>query len=376
MIDPKSSAARLKPLQRLAPSRFTAAAECPLREVLRINGAPQLLPTSAVAHVGTIIHKLLEEAAQDPAMIPDAAEARFNALLRDEEQRMAGTPDAIFLPLAQLVRDFGVRKRRAILAAANRARTARVVPSEPVRRQRSTGPEVWVASPHGEVGGYIDDVVREGETIVLRDYKSGVAAQPGTTAHDEGMQQLRLYAALYEATHEVWPVAVEIVPIDGVAQREEVDRRVCTELLERACALYRRTNTVVASYSARVAEQQLGRPAPDVCRWCEFRPVCSAYLTARASAEDWPLDAVGSVAALNRLGNGKMSIQINEVGAVAHIRGITPDAVRHPAFTALQPGVVAGLFNLKGRARNYEETLQTAIVLYERLDDGLSLLAG
>lgn len=364
MTDPQNPTRRLKPLQRLAPSRFTAAAECPLREVLRTNGAPRLLPTSAVAHVGTIIHRLLEETAQNPPMTSGAAEARFDALLRDEEQRMAGTPDAIFVPLAQHVRDFGVRKRRGIAAAANRASAARLVSSESVGGKRSTGPEVWVASPHGEVGGYIDDVVREGETIVLRDYKSGVAAQPGTTAHDEAMQQLRLYAALYEATHAVWPVAVEIVPIDGPPQREAVDRRACAALLERACALYRRTNTVLANYAARAAEQRLGRPAPDVCRRCEFRPVCNAYLTARASEGDWPSDAVGSVAAVNRLGNGKVSIQINEGRAVAHVRGITPDSARHPAFPALQPGVRAGLFNLKGRARNYEESLQTAIVLY------------
>jgi hypothetical protein len=297
-------------------------------------------------------------------MTTSAAEERFDALLRDEEQRMAGTPDAIYLPLAQHVRDFGLRKRRGIAAAANRASAVRLVPSEAAGGKRSTGPEVWVTSPHGEVGGYIDDVVREAETIVLRDYKSGVAAQPGTTAHDEAMQQLRLYAALYEATHAVWPVAVEIVPIDGAPQREEVDRDACAALLERACALYRRTNTVLASYAARVAEQQLGRPAPDVCRWCEFRPVCNAYLTARSSEGDWPADAVGSVAAVHRLGNGKVSIQIIEGQAVAHVRGITPDSVRHPAFPALQLGVVAGLFNLKGRARNYEESLQTVIALY------------
>jgi len=76
------------------------------------------------------------------------------------------------------------------------------------------------------------------------------------------------------------------------------------------------------------------------------------------------------VAAVSHLGNGKASIQINDNGVMAHIRGVTPDAVRHPAFPALQPGTVAGLFNLKGRARNYEESGQTAIILYDRFTDG------
>src|SRR5436190_3469583 len=124
-------APHLKPLQRLAPSRFTAATECPLREVLRANGAPQLLPTSAAAHVGTIVHKLLEAAAQESGMMLAHAESRFAALLVDEEQRMHGSPDSIFLPLGSHVRDFGVRKRRAILAAVVRSRTARR-PSEAI----------------------------------------------------------------------------------------------------------------------------------------------------------------------------------------------------------------------------------------------------
>ena len=68
-------------------------------------------------------------------------------------------------------------------------------------------------------------------------------------------------------------------------------------------------------------------------------------------------------------------MQINEGGAVAHIRGITPDAGRHPAFPERQLGVVAGLFNLKGRARSYEESRQTAIILYDVLRDGPSRLS-
>lgn len=354
---------RLKPLQRLAPSRFTAAARCALREVLRANDAPCLLPTSGAAHIGTVVHKLLEEAAQNSAMSAAVAESRFDVLLVEEQQRMEGSPDEVFLPLASHVRDFGVRKRRAILAASTRSRTAREH-VEGTAGRRATGPEVWVASRAGEVGGYIDDVVREGEEIVLRDYKSGMAAQLGTAAHESAVEQLQLYAALYYATNGIWPAAVEIVPIDGPPQREKVDRAACSALLERACALYRWTNSMVSTYTAHDAERKLACPAPKVCNSCSFRPLCVAYLAARQSDGEWPPDVIGTVKALNHLGNGKVSVQVEDKG-VSHVRGITPDAGRHPEFPHLRIGVTAGLFNVKGRARHYEESDHTAIVLYE-----------
>ena len=55
---------RIEALKTISPSRFTALQECALREVWAASQTPQLLPSSPSARLGSIIHRLLQEAGE------------------------------------------------------------------------------------------------------------------------------------------------------------------------------------------------------------------------------------------------------------------------------------------------------------------------
>src|ERR1051325_6759549 len=109
MINPREPA--LVPLKRISPSRASAFNVCPLRELFRAANAQRLLAAVGAAHLGTVIHGLLERAAMEQFSSGEA-ERLFDDLVRAEEEKMLSDERArTAVPLARSVRDFEVRKR-------------------------------------------------------------------------------------------------------------------------------------------------------------------------------------------------------------------------------------------------------------------------
>lgn len=356
-------AVAFQPLKRLAPSRFASFQECPLRESFRAAGAPRLLAPTGAAHLGSVIHKLMETTSSRGALTEGAATVAFDHLVREEETRMAAAPQSrSAVPLSRSVADFHVRRLRAIHAAAN---------ASPVRRPTAlhgtagppTGAEIWVSTKEGDVGGFIDEVVNRAGKIVLRDFKTGMAAHRGSPLFARALVQLQLYAALYAETWAVWPVELEVVPIGGEALAEQVNSDACAALLARAREALRTANAVLTS-APLDAMRQLARPAPEACRYCDYRPLCAPYLAARRGEGEWPRDVAGMIVRRDTLRNGTLLFGVQDGAVTAHIRGVSSDPVRHAALPLAVVGKMAGFFNLSGSREHhsYMEVQNTTIV--------------
>jgi hypothetical protein len=293
----------------------------------------------------------------------------FAAKLDEEEARLIETPTGqSILPLARSVGDFEVRKRRAIRAAIGRSGRPRS------SRARSEavglfGTEVWLESQDGTVGGYVDEITSSQRGIVLRDFKSGSAARPGTPQYASAREQLDVYAALYEDVTHTQPAQTEVVPIGGEAIAEDVDADRCHRALDAAKRSLHEINSVVESLPPAGVDAELARPAPLVCRQCDYRPVCLAYLRNPHDGENWPVDLVGTLAQSLSLRNGTLLLEITERDRRASVRGVNKDPARHPALSAIQPGGAVGLFNLAGNTvtGSLATTAITAVVGYEEL---------
>jgi|ERR1043165_97639 hypothetical protein len=362
-----TEAVRLAPLKRLAPSRFHAFSACRLREVFRASGIPRVLAAPGAAHLGTVVHRLLERAAA-AAVTASEAEALFAQLVADEETKMLeSAAERGAVPLARSVRDFEVRKRRAIHAASEPKRA--VQPRGPVRPGHESrlrvGTEIWVESTDGIVGGYIDEVDAQADGIVIRDHKTGAAARRGSEAFESARQQLQLYAALYAETTGTWPVRMEIVPVDGAPEAETVDQSACAALLASARGAVEECNALLVADPGR-GGAQLACPAPPTCTQCEFRPLCAAYRRARENSGDWPRDVIGTIQFSERLRNGTLLFRVeDDRGDLAIIRGITDDRNAHQALAVLHDGSRAAFFNLLGgrNGASYAQSPRTMIVL-------------
>jgi len=356
----------VKPISRVSPSRYDAMRQCSLREVWQAGGEPFLLPVSPAARLGSAIHQLLEDAGRGRLTPGDheAMEHRWDELVGEAESTMrASWLERQFVPLRLSVPDFEVRQRRAQQRALTIAHAADLARSKPAQGRMTAGFEMWVATPDGSVGGYIDHVVESRDGPILRDYKSGsihdaAAGASANTVKESFVRQMRLYAALYAKTTGSWPAKLELVPLDGASAEIPFDAAVCEVLLEEAISTRGRINSTVVELASRPedAEVRLASPSAASCRQCLFRPACLPYRQARRNAsddEEWPNDVWGELHEMRELGNGKLLITIR-TGPTArdliHIRGITAGSERHAALKHLHQGDLLGVFGLKGVA--------------------------
>lgn len=369
----------LKPIHRLSPSRYTAMRSCLLREVWIAAGNEPILSPSPTAELGSVIHELLAGAGRGQlgSGAGDAVERAWVELVAVAEKRMALSPLRRHLvPLRRSIPDYQVRRLRAFSRAVEIASAAASGRSgRPKRAPENTGFEVWVESRDGQVGGYIDRVLMTPEGVVLSDYKSGAVLALGkssncTVIRQAYKEQLTLYAALYRQNSGIWPVSLELVPLQGAPVSVPYDERAATRLLDDACVLLREANRSVAEVigGCRPATE-LASPCAETCMFCLYRPACRAYWLARRERPEarWPADVNGQLMESVRLRNGKRCMRIfqghSKKLSCVTVRNLTDDTARHPLLHQVQPGAVVALCGLQHdhRSGDYTETQNTVL---------------
>ena len=357
MKENKSVRAFLKPLRAISPTAFCAIRECALKEVWRKNGKPSLLPSSPKAHLGTVAHKLLAEAGQGKLeATEDAVNARWRELAAEAGEAISRSPlERHLVPLDSSVPDIEVLRIRATSKALDIASKFRATP----RKDRSLptslshGHEIQVGSSDNLIRGAIDAVIRgdEGDSII-QDYKSGSIVEPedGNELRSKEIYQvqMKMYAGLYAETFGEWPDSLELVSLKGEKQNVPFTKGDCSNLLDEARATLQRVNETIRSHSGDSLPSTLATPSPEACAFCRFRPDCTPYWSAVAKRgeEQWPLDVTGTVESVRRLGNSKVMLVLTTEGGAVKIPSLSPGD-RHPALLNLQPGDMAGVFNLR-----------------------------
>lgn len=370
----------LTPLGVVSPSHFDGLRECALRETWGAARVPRLLPLAPAARVGTVSHRLLEEAGSGAfAGQPAAAiAARWDELVASAEVGVAASwLDRHLLPLSAAVPDYEVRRLQALAAATALTAEAASHARGTAAGRAGVGFELRVASRGGEVAGRIDAAVPSDAGAILRDYKTGTIRDSGTDGaiNPAYATQLKLYAALYQATEQVWPARLELVPVSGPPVAVPFDPTECTTLLEGAIGIRTAINRVIEAdlpLTARIG--QLASPDPHSCRFCAFRPRCEPYRFAdHGPGEQWPHDAWGTVVEQQVLGNGRRLLALDDAsGARIYIRGLSSDQQRHPALELLVAGDNAAAFNLRwgGSEASFSEGPATTIYKVEPATSG------
>ena len=258
-------------------------------------------------------------------------------------------------PLRLSVPDFEVMRLRAVKRAAELAEIAGHSGTQATRARR-TGSALWTVSADGLVGGYIDLVVEEPRGLVVRDFKTGLLLEPDEHGRVKSSYevQLKLYAALYMNSFGRWPDHLELVPLSGAPVPIPFTHEECLSLLRIATALLCEVSKrVQAAQQSAGADDlvPLARPEPATCQFCLFRPACPAYRDARIAraSERWPNDVLGQLLELRALGNGRLTIAVDDQARqeVTRLRGVDPDPERHPALTSLKEGCTIAVSSVR-----------------------------
>jgi hypothetical protein len=334
---------------------------CAVREVWAASRTPPLLPTAPAARLGTVAHRLLEEAGLGyfTGKSSGVVENRWDALLSAaEDEASRSWLDRHLVPFAAVVHDFEVRRLRAIAAA--RSIAADVAAAKGIdhgsQQYLRVGYEVAVSTPDGRAGGRIDVVCVSDDGPVLKDYKSGGVYDRSSgrnSVRPEYAAQLKLYAAIYAAMTGTWPARLELVPVAGLGEPVPFTPDECVDLLNQAITLRDCINSVVTTNEPMVARaEKLATPAQATCEYCAYRPQCPAYVKSRQHKNGlgWPLDVRGHLVSKQLLGNGRLSLALDSEESTLHVRGIQCSAERHPALSSLNPGDMIAGFNLKQTA--------------------------
>ena len=353
----KEDLAFLKPLRSISPTTFSAIKKCALNVVWQRNGSSPLLPTSPKTRVGTVAHKLLAEAGRGRLTATvDNVNARWHELLKEASTAIGHSLlERHLSPLERSVPDIEVlriRTTRLALDIARKSQTTR-------RRGRrhvtppSYGHEIPVQSADSLVRGTIDAVIpADGTGIIIQDYKSGsiVELEDGNEFHPKAsyQTQMKMYAGLYAENFGEWPVSLALASLTGERQGVPFTKNECSNLLDEAKATLRWINETVKNHPSTSLPPILASPSPEACIFCQFRPACGPYriAVAKQDREHWPLDVIGKVESLTRLGNSKMMLSLATGTDSVKIPGLS-SGDRHPALSALQPGDMAGVFNLR-----------------------------
>ena len=347
----------LKPLRSISPTTFSTIKKCALKVVWQRNGSPPLLPTSPKTRVGTVAHKLLAEAGQGRLKATaDSVNARWRELLEEASAEISHSLlERHLSPLESSVPDIEVLRIRTTRMALDIARESQPTP----RKDRSHvippsyGHEILVQSADSLVRGKIDAVIREdGTGPIIQDYKSGsiMELEDGNELHpkEDYQTQMKMYAGLYAENFGEWPASLELVSLTGERQGVPFAKNDCSNLLDEAKATLRRINETVENHPSSSLPSILASPSPETCVFCEFRPGCEPYLlmVEKQGEERWPIDVIGTVESVKRLGNSKMMLSLATGTDSVKIPGLS-SGDRHPALMALQPGDMAGVFNLR-----------------------------
>ena len=353
----KEHSAFLKPLRSISPTTFSTIKKCALNVVWQRNGSPPLLPASPKARVGTVAHKLLAEAGQGKLeATANAVNSRWHELLEEASEAIRHSQvERHLTPLDRSVRDIEVLRIRATRKALDIASGSQTTPGgdRSAVPLPSYGHEIPVRSTDGLVRGTIDAVIRgDNSGIIIQDYKSGsvVELENGNEIHlkEPYQTQMKMYAGLYAENFGEWPASLELVSLTGERQGVPFTKNDCLNLLDEAKATLKQINEAVENHPSSSLPPILASPSPEACVFCQFRPACGPYrlAVAKQGGERWPLDVIGTVESVRRLGNSKVMLSLATGTDSVNIPGLAPGD-RHPALLNLQPGDMAGVFNLR-----------------------------
>lgn len=343
-----------QPLRRITPTSYLELKRCLLKGMLASMRIRQCLPISLQARLGRVVHKLLCARSCGGIRVGDFEKAWKSAVLQEEQDMLASETERHLVPIEKNAYDYYLKKIRCKnLVEKNRSTFAYTLPPNDAYFSES-----WLETEDGLVGGYPDAIVRTGNGDIIIDYKTSELNCGGLM--DEKIEdyatQIKLYAALFHSKFDLWPSALYIVGINGSLVKIEFDEFECMQLLRDAKNLLHKINLMVRNLkNANDSAKMLASPSNQNCKYCGYRPMCTAYVSKRSESSwgaPWPYDAFGTIDEIRTLGNGSIRLKIKPLlnDKTVFIRGI--QISRHAAlrldrncyFFNLVPDAVDGSF--------------------------------
>jgi RecB family exonuclease len=337
---------QVTPLRSLSPSRYKGMRECLLREALSYVQAKSYIPSSPKGALGSVIHKLIEEASKGEVE-PDkeACRKRWDELIMQAEKKLP----LFQVPLSRSCGEYAVLKASSILAAVRNYSAPK--PPGTLPWNRLYGQELEFQTKDHTLRGRIDDVLASESGPVIRDYKTGSILDPESLEVKEDYKmQLKLYSAIYADQTGIWPVKAELISIEGRSFEVTIDSGECAALADEAKSYLEESNRLLAQIQNGVRPpEDAAKPSPRACWFCPYRPCCAAYTNVpKENTPDnpkWPHDIWGTVDSKADGPNGKWIAKLTRDSVSIVIRRLSKN--RYDDYNSFVTGSIAAFYSLK-----------------------------
>lgn len=347
-----------KKIDRISPSQFYAMKNCPYKTVLSYAfDKNPLLPLSANAYFGTVIHKILELISKNE-IASDNIDIRIKEEIEKVETTLLANGYGFCVPLQQNVKDYGMK-------IALLKRHLRQPISEPKPRTNYNFlQEVWFESKDGKIAGKIDLVIQGNGYVEIIDFKSGAVTTESLEDVGDGIlsikeeykDQLKLYAFLYHESTGKYPTVLSLVDLAKQKFNVEFNQTDCERIFGEALALLNTTNVSIDSLQFKA------NPGTTNCRYCLYRPACSYFLMYLDISSEFN-DIVGTVTNVVKYQNGNTTVFLDKQnGEKVSIMGFQEEKYEYLSSRA---NTLISVFNLKKEAVDGVYSTSKTTMIYD-----------
>lgn len=347
-----------KKIQRISPSQFHSMKKCSYKSLLaEALNRKALLPVSANAYYGTVLHKILELISKGLIRNEDEFNSTFQEQIRLMEEKLVADGYDYFVPLQKRVKDYIMKK----ILLKDHLRNI----SE--RRARTSNTkyhsEKWFESKDKLIGGKIDLVIETEQETEILDFKTGAITQDvldddGEISSDvksEYQEQLKLYAYLYFENTGRFPTQLSLVDLAKQKFTVPFSENECNVIFEESKLLLNSTNNCIDKGIFRA------NPTVSNCKFCLYRPACSFYLKYMETDSSFN-DVSGSIQDVVRFQNGNVNLYLESGGKILTVSNLPSDK-----FDELNKSRnrKVSVFNLKKESREYFYSAIKTTMIYE-----------
>lgn len=265
---------KLQPITKLSPTMFATLKQCQLRAGLRNARAQQTTRSSTAALLGTIVHRVLENARsinRDDEDLRTQAEAMWDKTVGEVAEQLRNSPlDRYLLPINRW-------KKYYLLRARTTRRCEEIASSHVISETEVIASERKFDSVKYGFTGKPDLILRRDDGLVIIDYKSGELPDDSEDREEKiamWQQQILFYAAIIKEELGEWPVDGEIRLLNSKVIPIDIDEQKAEALIEETQAVKAHYNEKIA---AGAAYSELAHYSEDNCIFCEYKGTCDAF---------------------------------------------------------------------------------------------------
>lgn len=294
---------KLKVLERISPSRYTAIQKCPYRVVLANSLKQPLLPYPPNSHLGNIIHECIRLIFTDKIDTEKKFCEKWDELVNKEEDLLQEMEFDFFTPLHENVSGYAIKKLQV---------KALLHPEKEVKKWKGKihyQTEKWLESKDRKIGGKVDLIRTHGSFIKLSDFKSGKILAEEGEIKEEYEDQLKLYAFLYNKEYGKYPDELTLIDLSKKEYPVSFSPDECKKIAGQAKKRLENINNLVREAEHR----QLAKPNWETCKNCLYKPACAFYWEVeKPESEIIFTDVKGTVHSVKQFNNGNLSTKIHQ----------------------------------------------------------------